>query len=94
MKADRKFSLTQKYHSTLWWVMVIFFIFLSLEQFLPTLLDGRLPLYGVLFIIFATVLRAVLLAVDFKQAGQKANFWLSLSLVALIGLAALAGKLI
>ena len=73
--------------------MVIVFALLSLERFLPDLLGDDLPWYGVLFIISATVLRAVVLAVDFYKAGKKTNLRLSLLLIILIGLAALAGKL-
>lgn len=93
MNAERGHPLTQKLHSALWWALVSLFAVLSLEQFLPDMLGGDLPLLGVLFIIFATVLRAVVLAVDFRKAGEKTNFWLSLLLILLIGLAALAGTL-
>ena len=93
MSSDQKLSLTQRYHSGLWWVTLIIFLFLSLEQFIPGLLGKEFPLFGVLFIIIATVVRAIVLAVDFRSSGQTKNQWLSLSLILLIGLAALLGLL-
>ena len=93
MSRNQKLSLTQRYHSGLWWVTLVFFLFLSLEQFFPGLLGAEFPLFGVLFIIIATVVRAVVLAVDFRNTGQTKNQWLSLSLILLIGLAVLAGFL-
>lgn len=93
MTPEANRSLTRKFHSALWWVMVFIFALLSLKQFLSDGLRDELPLYGVLFIITATLARAIVMAVDFSKAGEKRNSWLSLLLIILIGLAALVGRL-